>query len=301
LYSSTYDLPELRKHKNFNELSGFVVDGLKRFDGYWSLEGLNTPDNKRRAITASRIVMAAGTLATTRIVLGALHFKQSVPVLSCPIAAFMLWLPNMLGIQRLSRFGLGQLSFLLALRENISAFGSTFSTTGIPLSEFVAHVPIKKRYAIDLMRSLLSSCVVGNLFLPGHLTAAKARLKEDGVLMVTGKYDQEVMQLMIEAKKKLRKAYWSLGALLLPGSFTVGRPGGDIHYAGTLPMRKSPKVGETTPLGEVMGLDGVYVVDGACLPVLPGKSHTLTMMANADRIGGQLAITAKSNRGTYGL
>ena len=84
--------------------------------------------------------------------------------------------------------------------------------------------------------------------------------------------------------------------ILLPGSYTVGLPGGDIHYAGTLPMRDRPVLGETSSLGEVEGIDGVYVVDGACLPALPAKSHTLTIMANADRIGS--AIT-KSLRGEF--
>lgn len=289
LYSAVDDLPELRKHVNFSELSGFLVDGLTRYDDYWCVEGQSTSDNERKSITASKIVLAAGTLATTRIVLKAMNYEQSRPLLSCPTAAFLLWLPRLLGTPRSSGFGLGQLSFTLALHDNITAFGSTFATTGIPVSEFAQHVPLRRRYGIDLLRELLSSCVVGNLFLPGNLTAADARLREDGSLIVSGKYDDEVMPLMDEASRKLRKAYWSLGAILLPRSFTVGLPGGDIHYAGTLPMRELPTLGETSQLGEVVGLEGVYVVDGACLPILPGKSHTLVIMANADRIGCAVA------------
>jgi choline dehydrogenase-like flavoprotein len=176
----------------------------------------------------------------------------------------------------------------LALNGVVTAFGSTFATTGIPISEFVRHVPMRRRYGVDLLRELLSSCVVGNLFLPGHLTTAEARLGGDGSLTVAGGYKEQVKVLMEESQKKLRNIYWSMGAVLLPRSFTVGRPGGDIHYAGTLPMRKQPILGETSELGEVLGLEGVYVVDGACLPVLSEKSHTLTIMANADRIGKAL-------------
>lgn len=54
-------------------------------------------------------------------------------------------------------------------------------------------------------------------------------------------------------------------------------------------MRERPSIGETSTQGEVKGLNGVYVVDGACLPTLSEKPHTLTIMANADRIGGLLA------------
>jgi choline dehydrogenase-like flavoprotein len=247
-------------------------------------------------MTARKIVLAAGTLATTRIALKALNHRHPVSLLSCPTAAFLLWLPRLFGSPRTRGFGLGQLSFAMALHDNITAFGSTFSTTGIPVSEFVRHVPMRTRYGIDLLRGLLSSCVVGNLFLPGHLTAAEVRLREDDAMVVSGTYKEEVMPLMDEARRKVRKAYWVLGAMLLPGSFTVGQPGGDIHYAGTLPMKKLPVIGETSQLGEVKGVEGVYVVDGACLPLLPEKSHTLTIMANADRIGNLIAMILRKER-----
>jgi choline dehydrogenase-like flavoprotein len=42
------------------------------------------------------------------------------------------------------------------------------------------------------------------------------------------------------------------------------------------------------PSGEPVGLPDVYVADAACFPVLPAKPHTLTMMANAHRIGFDL-------------
>lgn len=293
LYSAVHDLPALRKHANFNELSGFVVDSLSRDGSCWTVAGQTVSDGGRRSITAGKVVLAAGTLATTRIVLKALNLRDSIPFLSSPTAAFLLWIPRLLGVQRVPGFGLGQLSFLLGLRDGINAFGSTFSTTGISMSEFTRHVPVSRRYGIDLLRGLLSSCVVGNLFLPGQLTKAEASLSEDGTLVVSGKYGDNVAPLMDEAKKKLSKAYWSMGAMLLPGSFTVGRPGGDIHYAGTLPMRSDPAIGETSASGEVKGMDGVYVVDGACMPILPAKSHTLTIMANADRIGNLIAINMR--------
>jgi choline dehydrogenase-like flavoprotein len=293
LYSAVHDLLALRKHANFNELSGFVVHSLARDGDCWAVIGQTVSGGEQRSLTADKIVLAAGTLATTRIVLTALDHRRPVPLLSSPTSAFLLWLPRLFGAQKTLGFGLGQLSFTLSLRDGINAFGSTFSTTGIPISEFARHIPMIRRYGIDLLSGLLGSCVVGNLFLPGHLTSAEVKLKEDGSLVVSGRFGDGVAPLMDEARKKLRKAYLSMGALLLPGSFTVGHPGGDIHYAGTLPMRDKPVAGETSSLGEVKELDGVYVVDGACLPILPAKSHTLTIMANADRIGNLIAMAAR--------
>jgi hypothetical protein len=289
LYSAADELPALRERENFSVGQGFVVDSLVRSGDSWTVVGNINDTKERQSVAARSIVLAAGTLASTRLVLQTLKSSISVQMLSCPTAAFLIWLPRLLGAKRTPGFGLGQLSYSLDLQDGIGAFGSTFSTMGIPIAEFARHVPFKRRFGIDLLRGLLSSCVVGNIFLPGILTAAKASLIKDGSLIVSGAYSDDVASLMTEANRKLRRSYAILGAVLLPGSFSVGTPGGDIHYAGTLPMRKEPKMGETNSLGEARGLEGIYVVDGACLPSLPAKSHTLTIMANADRIGYLLA------------
>jgi hypothetical protein len=114
---------------------------------------------------------------------------------------------------------------------------------------------------------------------------------------VAGEYRPEVAELMSFAERRLRKVFWKLGALLLPKSFTVGRAGSDIHYACSLPMRLQPVQGETNAFGELFGLDGVHIVDGASLSALSEKSHTLTIMANADRISRRLAMELTVNFG----
>ena len=289
LYSASDELSLLKSYQNFHYESGYVVEGIDCNEKFVSVVGCEVKSRKRRSFNSHKVFLAAGTLATTRLALKALKLNHPVPLLSCPTAAFLLWLPRLLGTARLSAFGLGQLSFSLSLHGGVTALGSTFGTTGLPVTEFVRQVPFRRRYGVDLLRGLLSSCLVGNLFLPGDLSTAKAELRDDGSLLVKGGYSDAVPAFMSGAAKRLRQAYWKLGAILLPTSFTVGRPGGDIHYAGTLPMRETSKLGETNAMGELSGLEGVHVVDGACLPTLSEKSHTLTIMANADRISRQVS------------
>ncbi|MDN4018063.1 hypothetical protein [Zwartia panacis] len=194
-------------------------------------------------------------------------------------------MPAALGTARTAAFGLGQLSFSVSLNNQVSGFGSLFNTTGIPISEFAKYMPFSKPSGLRVLKSLLTSCVVGNVYLPGSFTSASLRLDRDQILYVSGVYKNDVPQLMQEAKVRLGKGFRKLGALILPGSFTLSQPGGDIHHAGSLPMRIRPGVGETNRDGELFGLAGVHVVDGASLSALSEKSHTLTIMANADRIG----------------
>jgi len=285
LYSASQELPKLKQYPGFRHVQNFLVEDLLQEDGAWTI----SHHRSGQRFCGTRLLLAAGTLASTRIALRQLKHSAAVPLLSSPTAAFLLWLPKMLATPRVPVFGLGQLSFALALASSVTAFGSTFSTTGLPMSEFVSRIPLGKRYSIELLKNLLNACVVGNIFLPGHLSSNTAVLLADGSLKINGQVHAELPGLMRTAETKLRRAYWKMGALLMPMSFTVGLPGADIHYAGTLPMHAAPRIGQTDNLGEVAGLQGVHIVDGACLPSLTEKSHTLTLMANADRIARSLA------------
>ncbi|MDD1009922.1 GMC oxidoreductase [Pseudomonas shahriarae] len=285
LYSAEQEIPKLNLYPGFHHMSGVLVDGIsKEIDGW-----VVTSTNSGKKFSAKRLLLAAGTLTSTKLALGCLQHTAPVPLQASPTAAFLLWLPKMLGTPRKQTLGLGQLSFSLDLSPGITAFGSTFSTTGLPMSEFVSRAPLSKRYSIELMAHLLSSCVVGNVFLPGHLSNHTATLTAEGILKIKGAEHADTNMLMKKAETLLRKAYWKLGAVLMPMSFTVGKPGADIHYSATLPMSASSKAGTTSNIGEVVGLAGLHIVDGAVLPKLTEKSHTLTIMANADRIARVIA------------
>lgn len=293
LYSATDDLELLHRRPGFLYKPGFIVERVHSKSGVVTVEGIAASGTE--ILHARRVLLAAGTLASTRLGLLAINHRNSISMQSCPTAAFMLWLPRYLGRRHEHAFGLGQLSFFVALANDHHGFGSLFNTTGIPIAEFVRHLPMGKRYGIDFLTKLLSSCVVGNLFLPGSLSNVSLQLDGQDQLTIRGGYREEVAVLMREAQRKLRKNFWQLGAIMMPKSFTLGRPGSDIHYAASLPMSAEPVVGQTDRYGELVGGPGIHVVDGASLSFLPAKSHTLTIMANSDRIAKHLVSTLKAS------
>jgi choline dehydrogenase-like flavoprotein len=64
--------------------------------------------------------------------------------------------------------------------------------------------------------------------------------------------------------------------------------GSSIHYAGTLPMHRTPTRYQTDADGRLFGTRNIYITDGACFTTLPAKNLTLTIMANAMRIASRL-------------
>lgn len=290
-WSAAMELSALSKQAGFRYLPGLHVERLQVLDdGSWSVFAASD-SGESRSFRTRRLLLGAGTIATTRLVLSAIQSPlSSIRLWSNPMAAFLLLLPRMLGAPRERAFGLAQLSFALEnAHDRESAMGNLFSTAGLPVSEFLDHLPITRRSGLALLRSLMPATVVGNVFMPGSLSNHHVALGKDLELRIHGGHDHELDGAMDRARKTLARNFRRLGGWMLPGSFVQASPGADLHYASTLPIKSNPTSPHHCRInGEVAGLPGVYVIDGASLPQLPAKAHTLTIMANADRIANAL-------------
>ena len=289
LYSAADEIPNLLKFENFTFVPGFIVSDLKPHNSHWQILGSDTLGQKNEFFIGKKILLAAGTIASTRIALAAMDYRQKVRILSCPTAAFLLWLPKFLGSACNLGLGTAQLSYQVKLKGGIVGFGSTLSTTGIPRSELSKRLPLKTPNSFALLKNLLPSCLIGNLFLPGQLSNANAVLLANGKLHIEHTPNELIPSLMSQVKKILSANFKKFGAIMMPSSFSIGAPGSDIHYSGTLPMKRDPRSGECHANGELANLKNVHVVDASCLPYLSEKPHTLTVMANADRIAREIA------------
>jgi hypothetical protein len=289
MYSARQDIQALTANSNIRWMGGKIVKALIQDGDHWLIHGTERAGGAPFSLRTRKVLLAAGALASARLALATLNWRERpIRLLSTPMTAFAVWLPKKFGMTHKNSFGLAQLSFVVNDQNHGQFFGSLFSTSGLPVSEFVLHAPLGKRFTLDLFRGLMSSMIVGNCFLPSLLSRHEMVLEADGSLLVRGGFAPEITTALTGLRQRLVKSFRRLGALVLPGGFMLGLPGADVHYAGTVPMRAQPKPNEANSLGEVAGLPGVYVVDGAALSTLPTKSHTLTIMANADRISREL-------------
>lgn len=287
-WSAALDLQALAADPGVTLELGACVDNLRSDGegGWWlSVRGRDGMRQQR----ARRVLLAAGTLATTRLAWEAMSERPAELALqSNPMAAFLLTLPRFFGAARAPAFGLAQLSFTLDRGDAGPAFGNLFSTHGLPVSEFLRHLPISRSAGLPLLRALLPATIVGNVFLPGDLSRHRLQLGDDGRMRVIPGQSPHVPVAFQDVRRQLVSGMRKLGAWMLPGSFVVGAEGADLHYAATLPHARLPAPHECHLNGQVAGLPGIHVVDGASLPQLPAKAHTLTLMANADRIARNL-------------
>jgi choline dehydrogenase-like flavoprotein len=96
--------------------------------------------------------------------------------------------------------------------------------------------------------------------------------------------DAEERHRLRQAVRRVRRTLLSLSCVALPGMIHVRPMGASVHYAGTVPMTRTPAPFTATECCESRDIGNLFFVDGTTFPFLPAKNITFTLMANAVRV-----------------
>lgn len=291
IYNSSLELDGLLRFPNFTYRPGLLVTRVMPDGAGHAL--VTEADGRRETITAPRVVLAAGTIATTSLVLRRLGlWGTPVRLLNNPVAAMAFVLPSLFAAPLPEHsFALAQLSYELPLPDGGIATGAFYGADTLPLGEIAGRLPLSRPVALRFSRALAPALLLATIYLPGRFSENVLRVEGgdgDPKLAIEGRRPEATRRALLDSGKRLARGMRRLGALAVPTSLALSQPGADAHYAGTLPMGDGGTLG-TSPQGEVKGCPGLYVADGSVLPDLPAKHCTLTIMANADRIARHLA------------
>lgn len=84
--------------------------------------------------------------------------------------------------------------------------------------------------------------------------------------------------------KTVARVLGKLGAVVPPGMAHIRPMGASVHYAGTVPMSREESAHTTDADCRSREFPNLYFVDGTTFPFLPAKNITFTLMANAARV-----------------
>lgn len=292
IWSAAFDLDALRRQPGLDYRPGWTVESLEATGGGYRLAVAGG-----RALAAPRVVLAAGTLVSTRLVLELTgRYGEDLALLTSPAMAFALCLPERVGAPVAVRdLSLAHLSFIAQGPGGAEdrSYGNLFPASGIPGSFLIERMPLTRPAAVRLFRYLQPALLLANCYLPSSYSRNSARLERDadGVpcLRVRGGFADGFDTRSTQLQRQLGRAFRRLGAFMLAGSFTTAQPGSDLRYGGTFPMRDRPGPGEVDRSGELRGSPGLHLADLSVFPAMPAKHPTLTLMANADSIGYAVA------------
>lgn len=244
-----------------------------------------------------RLILAAGAVSTARIVLASFRDHRTVlPLLDNPAVYVPSFVLGRIGKSLdVNGYGFATLAILYDWPEYRPYFqGLVFETMNVPRAEFFRHMPFTVRSSLTFVKYVLPAMVVVILYFPSSaLPPGTLRLRPDGVLELRGPREHIPGRIIRRALRVNRK----LGLFSLSMLAERSIYGGSIHYAGCLPMRANPRGPyECDRFGRLVGCPQVWIADGAALPALSAKNHTLTLMANAMRVAHHACTSLQEER-----
>jgi hypothetical protein len=174
IYDARSDLARLAMHRNFRIEERAEVASLAKQGDVWQAR---TSDG--RVFSASRIMLAAGTLGSTRLVASMLPPISEWRLLNNPVMAMPLLMPGAFAAAPRSSHDLAQLAFFLRFAEGAGDYvsGAIYETQGLPASSFASQLPLGRRTGEALFRFLSPALIVAVTYFPGGFSENRLRFE----------------------------------------------------------------------------------------------------------------------------
>jgi choline dehydrogenase-like flavoprotein len=295
IYSSAHTLQKLLGNSAFAYRAGVVVDRLEELGSQVEVTGRRLAGAEPFQMRADKIFVACGVFSTARLMLA------SFDAYGQPIHA----LDNCYFLLPLLRYR----SRPEALSERLHTLAQAFIEMVDPaIGPHRAHLQVytyNELFREEMARMMgplrgalpvIQRSALGRLLLiQGYLHSEQsARIRiilrrgKEGVspsLEVAGELNPQTRPALAALGRRLWAERGALRAVPVSRMLRVGLPGRGFHTGGTFPMRANPGPFEVDVLGRPHGFTRVHIVDSSVFPSLPATTITLSVMANAHRIG----------------
>lgn len=296
IYSPLYTLRELQAHANFRYVPGVFVRRFEADDGgkVRALE-FEREDGVRESVLVERLVLAAGTLSSSRIFLeslsraGARTIELDGLMDNRQVLLPFVQLSMLREKPEFDSYQYHQLALGLSARDPREYVHGLITTLKAALIHPIAQsLPLDLRSALDVTRHAHAALGLVNVnFHDTRRAANRLTLECDGDerrLAIHYAPEAGERQRIRAGLQRVKRMLRALGCFAPPGMAHVRPMGASVHYAGSIPMNASGGELTTTPGCRSRAFDNLWLADGATFPFLPAKNLTFTLMANASRI-----------------
>lgn len=301
VYRPEITVRELQKRRGFAYRGGWRVETFAEDAAGVKVAATSADGAVRREFRARRLVLAAGALGTTRIVLSSLQkVGRRVPfVCNAHLYAPAVHL-RQLGRPHAERcHSLAQLTMIHDPTGDRSHLvqAQMYSYRSLLLFRLMKESPLPARESLWIMRALAPSFVIWAI---EHEDEPAPRsycvLRGDGALEAVHPEDRDVEAHRREAERVLMRGMRRLGCW--PIRRVHSGAGSSLHYGGQFPAGAVDDPLSTDENGRLRAARAVHVVDGSALRYLPAKGLTFTLMANADRVAMRIAAGLRESPST---
>ena len=274
---------KLNEFKTIRKLN-LIVKEIKKKKNYYSIMCKN--NNTYQEIKSKKIILAAGTISTTGLILRMLRIKKKVKLNHNPMLFGVLMLKNKIKKDKFSPSRLAARIF-----EDNKDLNSLVNFRGsnelIKEKIFKNFSFMKNKISKKFYNLLENNLIFFNLYLDskyGNLFIKMNKNQNMNIFLEKKK----IFFIKKKLKNDAKKIYENLkkNNLIFPFNFNIIPPfGNDNHYTGTIPINGKDKYLSLNENCELKGFKNLYIIDGSSLPINSSKFPTALIISNAYRIG----------------
>ena len=263
-------------------LSGCSVRRVREQPSGVSVEYVR--NGRREALSSNRVVLAAGSIGTTALLLAS-GFARQAPRLGHGFHCHPQWLTVMLVGERVDAAAKA-FGALGSSDKRFSEAGFKFETNFTPP---IVHHLMLSGYGQEVHHlSARYHETVGIEILVRDDHPGRIAVRRDGSPVLHKKLHRVDLRRQRRAAALLRDLSREIGA----DEFIVGPRPFSVHQMGGAALSDSARTGVVGPDFAVHGSDRVHVVDSALFPSSTGRNPSLTIMALARMASRQIAAAA---------
>ena len=291
IYNSAFTLEQLLTLPNFRYESGFVVERLLEENGSVRIEGHDLTTQARRQFEAGRVLLGAGVIPSTAILLASLG-DFDVKIRLQDSFYFLVPLLRLAGVPDPGGEKLHTLAQAFVVMRDASVWKqfvhfSVYGYNDLMIPSLKASVG-----APGGINALVSRVMVAGGYLHSKLSPGLWMTLQPGGVRLEGEDSTSAVAVAKKAARKLLRQAARLRAAPLIPAMRFPSPGRGFHTGGSFPMSRGPLRHASDVEGRPYGFDRVHLVDASCLPSIPATPITLPVMANAWRIANRAAERA---------
>ncbi len=298
LYTPSLTLRDCLRNARFTYRAGWIATHLQLNAGGRAshVVARALDDGREESLPASAVVLAAGALGSSRIVLESLARageRVELPGLMDNRQVLVPYVNLKLVGRRFASasYQYHQLALAYAPDAARDAAHGLFTTLKTALVHPIVHaLPGSLGRGLGVFRNIHAALGLLNVnFADERRDSCRVALERDpanGASRLVLHYAPDAGEpaRVGAALGALRRMLLRLGCIAPPPMARWRPMGASVHYAGTLPMAREGGDMSCDGSGKLRGLRNVWVADGASFPTLPAKNLTFTLMANATRI-----------------
>jgi choline dehydrogenase-like flavoprotein len=293
IYNSAQSIDMLRARPGFYYHADVAVDRIVEEGTKVQLFCRHPSSQLQFSLRGERVYLGAGVLGTAKIMLASAAYGRRLTIRGSQYFLLpLLRLKNTMGVAREPLHTLAQ----IFLEMSACIPGGNSAHLQIYTYNDLYRCVLEKRFGalVRIAGRRLSDSILGRLMVvQGYLhskdsSAISVRLERHALgdeLVLEAMINPQAKMHVRRISRKLFKCSKYLRTIPLLPLLQMGKPGEGAHVGGTFPMRHTPGELETDILGRLMGMRRTHIVDASVFPSVPSTTITLSVMANAHRIG----------------